>query len=1079
MDSREKRDDMGFREFPRELTTAQLEREVLGFWDANDTFKRSVDDREGSPRFVFFEGPPTANGHPGAHHVLARTIKDIVCRYKTMTGFQVSRKAGWDTHGLPVEIDVEKRLKLEDKEGIERYGIAEFIEQCRDSVFTYKNEWDELTRRMAYWVDLENPYVTYTNDYIETIWHILKLMWDRDLIYQGHKILPYCPRCGTPLSSHEVAQGYADAEDPSVFVRMNLRDEPGTSFLVWTTTPWTLLSNVALAVAPEESYAVVDNGTEKLILAEALLKVLDAPLAFADDELPEGGWRVVDRIKGADLLGRDYEPLYSFVPFEERGHYVIAGDFVTLEDGTGIVHIAPAFGEDDSRVGRENRLPFVQPVDGAGKLTEDITPWAGLFIKDADPLIMDELAERGLLFRRGTIVHTYPFCWRCDSPLVYYARNSWYLKTTQFKDQMIELNKKINWHPREIGLNRLGDWLENNVDWAISRDRYWGTPLNVWICDDCGAMASVGSIEELRSRATDAPDGEIDLHKPVIDGIHLTCESCGGSMTRTPEVIDCWFDSGSMPYAQWHWPFENQELFEKNFPADFIAEGVDQTRGWFYSLLAISTIVSGEAAYKRCVVNDMVLDKNGKKMSKRIGNIVDSMALMDSSGADALRWYMLSTSPPWLPTRFDEDGVKEVASKVIGTLRNTYGFFALYANIDGYDPAEHSVPMSERPVMDRWIISRMHATVTDATRSMESYDITKAVRRLQAFIQEDLSNWYVRLSRSRFWKGEMDADKRAAYSTLFEVLLTTARATAPFAPLLSEAVYRELCEGAGDVVVNHTFGCVTESVHLTPYPGVPEGGIDGKLDTDMELARSIVGLGRAARNVANVKVRQPLSRILVAGVPSVLQSGVERLAELVLAELNVKSVEWADTADLAALRAVPIFPALGPKHGKRVNEAAEAIRALSETDVRELADGNSVDARIGEDAIVIEPGDVEFETEPRPGFAVQSEGILTVGLDLAIDDDLRDEGFAREMINKIQFMRKEAGFEVVDRITVSYEAGPLLTRAIERFAERITGETLAESITSGRKTGDLAKDWDINGESAWIAVERTEKSGRE
>ncbi len=1068
---------MGFREFPKDMTTDQLEREVLGFWESDDTFRRSVDEREGAPRFVFFEGPPTANGHPGSHHVLARTIKDVVCRYKTMTGYQVSRKAGWDTHGLPVEIEVEKRLKLEDKEDIERYGVADFIAKCRDSVFTYKSEWDELTRRMAYWIDLEHPYVTYENGYIETIWHILKLMWDRELIYQGHKILPYCPRCGTPLSSHEVAQGYADAEDPSVFVRMRLRDDPGTSFLVWTTTPWTLLSNVALAVAPAETYAVVDNGQERLILAEALLKALDAPLAYADDELPEGGWRIVDRVRGEELLGKDYEPLYSFVPFDERGHYVIAGDFVTLEDGTGIVHIAPAFGEDDSRVGRENDLPFVQPVDGAGRLTEEITPWAGLFIKDADPLIMDELEERGLLFRRGTIVHTYPFCWRCDSPLVYYARNSWYLKTTQFREEMIELNRRIDWHPKEIGLNRLGDWLENNVDWAISRDRYWGTPLNIWICDDCGAMGSVGSIEELRERATDAPEGEIDLHKPVIDGIHLRCEKCGGAMTRTPEVIDCWFDSGSMPYAQWHWPFENKELFERNFPADFIAEGVDQTRGWFYSLLAISTIVSGESSFKRCVVNDMVLDKNGKKMSKRIGNIVDSMHLMEENGADALRWYLLATSPPWLPTRFDTEGVKEVASKVIGTFRNTFGFFALYANIDGYDPAEHTVPLSERRVMDRWIVSRMYAAVADATRSMENYDLTKAVRRLQTFIQEDLSNWYVRLSRARFWKGEMDVDKQAAYATLFEVLLTTSRAIAPFAPLLSEAIYKRLCEHAGAEVVGRLVGCTDSSVHLTGYPEVPDGGIDGKLENDMELVRSIVGLGRAARNAANVKVRQPLSNILVAGVPSALQSGVEGLSELVLAELNVKELEWVTAEDLSGLRADPIFPALGPKHGKRVNKVAEVIRSLDEESVGALANGGNVSAELDDEEIVIEPSDVRIETAAREGFAVQSEGVLTVGLDLDIDDDLRDEGFAREMINKIQFMRKEAGFEVVDRIRVYYEAGPVLAGAIERHALRIAGETLAESIAAGEETGEYSRDWDVNGERARIAVERTDKSG--
>ncbi len=1025
------------------MTAPEVEHEVLGFWDDDHIFEQSVSAREGAERFVFFEGPPTANGHPGVHHVLARTIKDIICRYKTMSGYQVERKAGWDTHGLPVEIAVEKQLNLESKEDIEKLGVAEFVKQCHESVFTYKEEWEELTKRMAYWVDMSDPYITCSNDYIESIWHILKLMWDRDLIYQGHNILPYCPRCGTPLSSHEVAQGYADTEDPSIFVRMKLKGETGTSFLVWTTTPWTLISNVAVAIAPDETYVVVDNGEEKLILAEALLSVLqgsdgtDGEKQENDDGIAGEGtaWKVVEKKKGADLVGTEYEPLYSFVPFDERGHYVIAGDFVTLDDGTGIVHIAPAFGEDDSRAGNENALPFLQPVDGAGKFTEEITPWAGMFIKDADPLIMSDLETRGLMYKRSTVVHTYPFCWRCDSPLVYYARNSWYLRTTQFKDAMIENNRAINWHPKEIGSNRLGNWLENNVDWAISRDRYWGTPLNVWICDECGAMDSMGSIAELKERAVELPEGELDLHKPVIDSVHLKCLKCSGSMTRTPEVIDCWFDTGSMPYAQWHWPFENAEEFNRNFPADFIAEGVDQTRGWFYSLLAISTIVSGTSSFKRCVVNDMVLDKNAKKMSKRVGNIVDSMAIMEKYGADALRWYLMATSPPWIPTRFDSAGVTETASKVIGTLRNTYGFFSLYANIDGFDAAKHDVPLSERPMTDRWIMSRLHSTVSEVTRAMENYDITKAVRRLQHFVLEDVSNWYVRLSRARFWKGEMDEDKRAAFATLFDVLLTTARTMAPFAPLISEAIYRSLREGASGEATEH-------SVHLSAFPAAIDGVIDEKLEANMGLARSIVVLGRAARNVSGIKVRQPLSKILVSGVPEAARSGVEELEELILAELNVKSLEWAEAGTLAVLKATPIFPVLGPKHGKNVNQVAEAIRALPEEDAG----------------------------------TVQAEGTLTAGLDLELTEELMDEGFAREMVNKIQFMRKEAGFEVVDRINVYYEAGPRLRKAVERFASRIAGETLAECLTEGREAGELGREWDVNGEEAWIAVERVKKA---
>jgi isoleucyl-tRNA synthetase len=1041
---------MSFKELPKSQSLPDVEQEVLDFWDRDDTFRRSTFERPDAPRFVFFEGPPTANGHPGTHHVLARTVKDSVCRYKTMRGFLVERKAGWDTHGLPVEIEVEKQLNLESKEDIERYGVAEFIAKCRDSVFTYRDEWDELTRRMGYWIDLSDPYITCTNDYIESVWHILRTMWDRGLIYKGHKILPYCPRCGTPLSSHEVAQGYRDAEDPSVFIRLRLKDDPETSFLVWTTTPWTLISNVALAVAPTESYVKVRTGGENLILAEALLSVLDEE------------YEVVDSYMGLDLIDMEYEPLYTYVPVEKRAWYVIGGDFVTLEDGTGIVHIAPAFGEDDYRVGIEHDLPFVQPVDDTGSFTPEVEPWAGMFIKDADPLIMEDLRERGILYRSGTITHTYPFCWRCDSPLIYYARHSWYIRTTQVKNEMMKNNAEIDWHPKEIGSNRLGDWLENNVDWAVSRDRYWGTPLNIWTCESCGHQESVGSIAELRERGGETVPDDLDLHKPVVDDVTLECGECGGTMKRTPEVIDCWFDSGSMPYAQWHWPFENREQFEKSFPADIIAEGVDQTRGWFYSMLAISTVMSGTSSYKRCVVNDMVLDEQGKKMSKSVGNVVDSFEIMANQGADALRWYLMSTSPPWVPTKFDVDGVKEVASKVLDTLRNTYGFFSLYANIDGYDPETHSTPLSERPTIDRWIVSRCNSTIADVAADMESYDITKAVRKLQSFILEDLSNWYVRLSRARFWKGEMDADKTAAYSTLRDVLLTTVKAMAPVAPFLSEAIYGRLCRPEDPT-----------SVHLCDFPEPDEALIDGELEAAMETARNVVALGRAARNVANIKTRQPLSRLLVAGVSESSRGGVEALRALVLRELNVKSVEWAEAEELTSLTASPIFHALGPKHGKDVNEVAEAIRELPAPDVARLQAGETVSVSIGDDeAAVVEPSDVEIGTTSREGLEVQADAGLSVGLGTTLTDELVDEGFAREMINKIQFMRKEAGFDVVDRINVTYEADERLKTAMDRFASRVAEETLAVSIKEGKGAGELEKEWDVNGEWARIAVER-------
>ncbi len=1057
---------MPYREFEKGQTLPGIEDEVLAFWDEHDTFARSLELRADSPRYVFYEGPPTANGHPGAHHVLARTIKDSVCRYKTMRGFLVERKAGWDTHGLPVEIEVEKALGIDGKEDIEEYGVETFTRSCRASVFKYKDEWDRLTRRMAYWLDLSDPYITCSNDYVETVWHILKLMWDRGLVYRGHKILPYCPRCGTPLSSHEVAQGYGDAEDPSLFVRMRAKDEPNTSYLIWTTTPWTLISNVALAVAPDETYVKVAHGDELLILAEARLSVL------------HGDHEIVARYKGSDLVGHEYEPLFSYVSVEKKAWYVIPAGFVTLDEGTGIVHTAPAFGEDDYRAGVEHDLPFIQPVDDGGRFTGEITPWAGMFIKDADPLILKDLETRGLLYDSGTIVHTYPFCWRCDSPLVYYARDSWYVRTTEFKSEMLANNREIDWHPREVGLNRLGDWLENNVAWAISRDRYWGTPLNIWICEGCGDEVSIGSIEELKSGAVGELDAEaLDLHKPWIDGVRLRCRKCEGEMVRTPEVVDCWFDTGSMPYAQWHWPFEDDGEFDTHFPADFIAEGVDQTRGWFYSLLAISTIVSGTSSFKRCVVNDMVLDASSKKMSKSVGNVVDSFDVMANEGADALRWYMVSTSPPWVPTKFDVDGVRDVASKLFDTLKNTYSFFSLYANIDGYDPEAHQADPSSLRVIDRWILSRLNSTLADVRADMDDYDITKAVRKLQYFVLEDVSNWYVRLCRSRFWKGEMDDDKKAAYSTLHEVLTSTVKAIAPFAPLLSDAIYQRLADGSRGTTVEGSEAAAPESVHLCDYPDANETVIDRDLEAAMSVARSIVVLGRAARQASEMKVRQPLARLLVSGVPEVERERAEALRDLVLAELNVKDWVWAESEALAAPKATPVFPALGPKHGKNVNQVAQAIRGLSEPDVLALSEGREVRVSIADYDAVVAPSDVTIEVEAREGLAVQADGGITVALDTTLTEELRDEGFAREMINKIQFMRKEAGFDVVDRIRVYYEADARLQAAVERFASKVASETLAESVTVGPEAGELAREWDVNGERARIAVERVQEGG--
>ncbi len=1039
-----------YKTLPEKLKLSELETEILDYWTQKDVFRKSIDERDETKPFIFYEGPPTANGRPGIHHVISRTVKDAVCRLKTMQGYRVERKAGWDTHGLPVEIEVEKQLGLDGKEQVMAYGVDTFNAQCRKSVWSYKQEWDELTRRMGYWVDLDDPYITYTNDYIETVWWILKQFWCKDLIYQGHKILPYCPRCETPLSSHEVSQGYMDVKDPSIYVKAPIRGQENTFFLVWTTTPWTLISNVALALNPEVDYVKVEHQGSHLILAEQRLQVLD-------DE-----YSILETYKGNELAGLDYEPFFNFLDPDKRAFYTVTGDFVTTTDGTGIVHIAPAFGDDDYQIGVKNDLPVLNPVDQSGQFMEQVTPWAGQFVKDADPDIIRTLKERGILYKTEKIVHSYPHCWRCKTPLLYYARKSWYIKTTAFKDRLIENNQKIQWFPREVGTGRFGEWLENNIDWSLSRDRFWGTPLPIWICSDCGKEHCIGSIEELRERGQGVPE-EIDLHKPVVDHILLSCDACGGKMERVPEVIDCWFDSGSMPYAQYHYPFEEKEAFEKRFPADFISEGVDQTRGWFYSLLAISTFLFDEPAYKTCLSLELILDKDGLKMSKSRGNTVNPFHFFETLGADALRWYLLQVSPPWVPTRFDPEGVKEVVRKFLGTFANTYSFFVLYANIDAFEyENDKRIPVAERSELDRWICSSLTSLVTHVNKALEGYDLTRAVRQISSFVIDDLSNWYVRRSRRRFWKSEMGRDKMAAFQTLYECLLTVSRLMAPFAPFLSERIYRYLTDQI--------------SVHLDRYPEAgeaPADYVDARLQTRMDLVRRIVFLGRSLRNEASIKVRQPLTALVVVAKSDKRKKLLEGMEALVKEELNVKDIRFvADERELLIRKTEPVFKHLGPKFGKSINQAADAIRSFSEEDIDALlTDGERRIAIEGHDIPIIAE-DVQVVTDNKPGLVADTEGDLTVALETEITADLLNEGLAREFVNRVQNMRKDANLKVTDRIALYVQASPHLSQAIEDQREYIQNETLCDTIHQGKIGGDVQKDWKIGDEIATIGISK-------
>ncbi len=1046
-----------FKEIGDKVKYSELEHEVLEFWKKNKIFEGSVSERAGGPNFTFYEGPPTANGRPGIHHVLARTLKDLVCRYKTMRGYQVHRKAGWDTHGLPVEIEVEKKLGIKHKDEILDYGVEKFNALCRQSVFEYKDEWEVMTERIGYWVDMNDAYITCENYYIESVWWALKKFFDAGLIYKGYKSQPYCPRCETSLSSHEVALGYQDVKDTSIYIKLKVVGEDNTYFLVWTTTPWTLPSNVAIAVNRNEDYVRVENKGQILIMARSRVGVLD------------GDYSIISEFKGSELLGKEYERLYDYTTVTKRGFYATHGDFVTMDDGTGIVHIAPAFGEDDYQTGRAYDLPFLQLVDKSGNMTPEVKDFAGKFVKEADPEIIENLKRRGLLYKKETITHSYPHCWRCKTPLLYYARASWYIATTKFAPKMVELNKTINWVPPEVGVGRFGNWLEENKDWALSRDRFWGTPLNIWVCrnEKCGHMHSVGSVEELHKLGKNVPS-EIDLHKPFVDDIVLTCEKCGGEMKRTPELIDVWFDSGSMPFAQYHYPFENKEWFESHFPADYISEGIDQTRGWFYSMHAIATFLFGSPAYKTVISHELVLDKDGQKMSKSKGNAVDPFKVVSEYGADAVRWYLVTSSPPHKPKLFDEGGLVEVQRKFFNTLLNTYSFFSLYANIDGFTYSEPRIPANERLEIDRWIISVLNSLVRDYSNWMDSYDVTKAARAVSDFTIDQLSNWYVRRSRRRFWKGEMARDKLAAYQTLYECLVTVAKLMSPFAPFLSDMLYGNLNEVTG--LGGH------QSIHLSDYPEVREDEIDSDLEERMALAEKIVYLSRAMRAKSNIRVRQPLRRIIIPVSSQHMKETISKVESVILDEINVKSAMYVDDdSEFVNKGAKPNFKSIGPKFGKDVKTVAELIRSMTSKEIKKLEKEGAVDLRTDSKAFHVVLADVEIFSQELSGWLVESDGTLTVALDTELDDGLRQEGIAREFVNRIQNLRKDAGFEVTDRILVHIDCPQEFVGAVSNLSEYIRSETLAVALSMTLEEGEYSEDVEIEKQKFKISVSRATK----
>ena len=1030
------------------LDFVKREREVEAFWKKADIAKKAVDQRKDSDTFTFYDGPPTANGKPHIGHVLTRVIKDMLPRYQSMKGKYVLRKAGWDTHGLPVEIEVEKALGLNGKEQIEKYGIEPFIKKCRESVWKYKGMWEQFSDVVGFWADMDHPYITYENNYIESVWWALKQIWDKGLLYKGYRVVPYCPRCGTPLSSHEVAQGYKDVTERSAMVKFKVKDEDAF-FLAWTTTPWTLPSNLGLCVNPDVDYVKIRVGDEVYYLAEALVdSVFDGV---------EGEREVLTRMKGRDLEHREYEPLYDYAKgnLPKKAFYVMCDDYVTTEDGTGIVHIAPAFGEDDNRVCQKYDMPFVQYVNSKGEMTEE-TNWPGVFVKKADPLILKDLEQKGQLFKAPKFTHSYPHCWRCDTPLIYYARSSWFIKMTAVKDELVKNNDTVNWIPSSIGKGRFGNWLEHVQDWDVGRNRYWGTPLPVWECS-CGHQHAIGSIEELKSMSSNCPD-DIELHRPYIDKVTIKCPKCGGEMHRVPEVIDCWFDSGSMPFAQWHYPFENKEIFENRFPADFISEAVDQTRGWFYSLIAISTILFHKSPYRNVIVLGHVQDKDGRKMSKSKGNAVDPMDALNQHGADAIRWYFYENSAPWLPNRFHDKAVQEGQRKFMGTLWNTYAFFVLYANIDNFDATKYELVDSDLTVMDRWVLSRLNSMVKEVDENLSSYKVTEAAKALEKFVDE-LSNWYVRRSRQRFWAKGMEPDKIAAYMTLYTALVTFAKAAAPMIPFITESIYQNLVRSIDKEA--------PESIHLCDYPVVDEKYIDHELEEKMGTVLDIVVLGRAARNEANIKNRQPVKDLYVNAKTKL----DDFYTAIVASELNVKDVTFKDDMESYLNYSFkPDFKVLGPKAGKKIGEIKAVLAGLDGHKAKdELDSTHKLVVMLKDGEFELQPEDIEVTMAQTDGFMAERHNGVTIALSTKLTPELIEEGFVNEIVSKIQTMRKDNGFEVMDHITVYVDGNDKLADIVKRNEEHIRTITLANVVVYGSTDG-FSREWKINGETVTLAV---------
>ena len=1031
---------------PTNLNFVEREVQTEQFWKEHDIFGKSIKAREGAPVFTFYDGPPTANGKPHIGHIITRAVKDLIPRYKTMKGYKVLRKAGWDTHGLPVELEVEKSLGLDGKPQIEDYGVEPFIAKCKESVWTYEKEWRAMSDRVGFWADMDHPYVTYHNEYIESEWWALKQIWDKGLLYKGHKVVPYCPRCGTALSSHEVAQGYKDVKETSVIAKFKVEGKENEYFLAWTTTPWTLPSNVALTVNADETYARVKYQDYVAIMAEALL----------DNVLGEGNYEVLETMKGKELEYMRYEPLFSFLENDPKAFIVTCDPYVTLTDGTGVVHSAGAFGEDDARVCNAYNVPFRQYVDDAGNMTKETGPFAGMFVKDADPKVIEYMEKDGSLFAAIPFEHNYPFCWRCDTPLIYYARSTWFIKMTALRDNLVRNNRTINWYPDNIKEGRFGNFLENVIDWGLSRERYWGTPLPIWECE-CGHRHTIGSIAELKEMSPDCPEN-IELHKPFIDAVHLTCPKCGKLMTRVPEVIDCWFDSGAMPFAQWHYPFENQDIFKENFPADFISEAVDQTRGWFYTLLAVSTLLFDCAPFKNCIVLGHVQDKNGQKMSKHKGNVVDPWDALNKQGADAVRWYFYANSAPWLPSRYYDEAVSELQRKFMGTLWNTYAFYVLYANIDKFNPTEHKLEYDKLPPMDKWILSKLQTLNKYVDDCLEHYKLTEPARAMAEFV-DDLSNWYVRRSRERFWAKGMEQDKINAYMTLYTALVTISKAAAPMIPFMTEEIYQNLVRSVDKDAI--------ESIHLCDFPKVEEAWINKELEDDMEELLKIVVLGRAARNTANIKNRQPIGTMYIKADKEMGQFYTDIIAD----ELNVKEVKFAnDVESFISYSFKPQLRTVGPKYGKLLNGIRTALAEINGTEaMNELRSTGLLTLDINGNKVELSEEDLLIETAQTEGYVTEADGDISVVLDTNLTPELIEEGFVREIVSKVQTMRKEAGFEVMDKIHIYAKDNDKILELMKNHKEEIMSEVLAEDMTLGTTDG-YVKEWNINKEPVVLGV---------